>query len=281
MISTPSSIDAASNGAVNETAKPMTVPAFRAAKGRGTPLAVLTAYDWTMARLLDGAGVDALLVGDSLGMVVQGEATTLGVTMDEMIYHTRLVARGAQRALVIADMPFMSYQVSPQQAVENAGRLVKEGRAHAVKLEGGQRTAAAVASIVAADIPVMGHVGLTPQSVHRFGGFHVQRDAAQLLDDARALEAAGVFAVVVESVPADLASEITLAIEVPTIGIGAGAGCDGQVLVAHDLLGLFDDLRPRFVKRYAELGLAIHTAVQQYCEDVRQRHFPTPEHSYR
>jgi 3-methyl-2-oxobutanoate hydroxymethyltransferase len=281
MISSPASIDPASNGAVNETVKPMTVPAFRAAKGRGTPLAVLTAYDWTMARLLDGAGVDALLVGDSLGMVVQGEATTLGVTMDEMIYHTRLVARGAQQALVIADMPFMSYQVSPQQAVENAGRLVKEGRAHAVKLEGGQRTAAAVAAIVAADIPVMGHVGLTPQSVHRFGGFPVQRDAAQLLDDARALEAAGVFAVVVESVPADLAREITSAIAVPTIGIGAGAGCDGQVLVAHDMLGLFDDLRPRFVKRYAELGQAIHVAVQQYCDDVRQRHFPTPEHSYR
>lgn len=281
MISSPSSIDAASNGAVNSTVRRMTVPEFRAAKGRGTPLAVLTAYDWTMARLLDGAGVDALLVGDSLGMVVQGEATTLGVTMDEMIYHTRLVARGAQRALVIADMPFMSYQVSPQQAVENAGRLVKEGRAQAVKLEGGQRAAAAVAAIVAADIPVMGHVGLTPQSVHRLGGFPVQRDAAHLLDDARALETAGAFAVVVESVPADLASEVTAAIGVPTIGIGAGAGCDGQVLVAHDMLGLFDDLRPRFVKRYAELGQAIRSAAQQYCEDVRQRHFPTQEHSYR
>src|SRR6266702_8899339 len=251
MISSPASIDAASNGAVNATARRMTVPEVRAARGRGTPLAVLTAYDWTMARLLDGAGVDALLVGDSLGMVVQGEATTLGVTLDEMIYHTRLVARGAQRALVIADMPFMSYQVSPQQAVENAGRLVKEGRAHAVKLEGGQRTAAAVAAIVAADIPVMGHIGLTPQSVHRLGGFPVQRDAALLLDDARALGAAGAFAVVVESVPADLAREVTAAITVPTIGIGAGAACDGQVLVAHDMLGLFDDLRPRFVKRYA------------------------------
>ena len=263
------------------TARPMTVPAFRAAKGCGTPLAVLTAYDWTMARLLDGAGVDALLVGDSLGMVVQGEANTLGVTMDEMVYHTRMVARGTQRGLVVADMPFMSYQVSTQQAVENAGRLIKEGRAHAVKLEGGKRTAAAVAAIVAADIPVMGHIGLTPQSVHRFGGFPVQRDAAQLLDAARALEDAGAFSMVVECVPAELGSEITAAVAVPTIGIGAGPGCDGQVLVTYDMLGLFDELHPRFVQRYAELGQAIRTAAQQYCDDIRQRRFPAREHSFR
>lgn len=263
------------------TVRPMSVPEFRAAKGRGTPLAVLTAYDWTMARLLDAAGVDALLVGDSLGMVVQGEANTLSVTMDEMIYHTRMVARGARHGLVIADMPFMSYQVSTQQAVENAGRLVKEGRAHAVKLEGGQRTAAAVAAIVAADIPVMGHIGLTPQSVHRFGGFPVQRDAAQLLDAARALETAGAFSIVVECVPAELAAAITAAVAIPTIGIGAGPGCDGQVLVTYDMLGLFDELRPRFVKRYAELGQAIVAAASQYCDDIRHRRFPTREHSFR
>jgi 3-methyl-2-oxobutanoate hydroxymethyltransferase len=259
----------------------MTVPEFRAAKGRGTPLAVLTAYDWTMARLLDAAGVDALLVGDSLGMVVQGEANSLGVTMDEMVYHTRMVARAAQRGLVIADMPFMSYQVSPQQALENAGRLIKEGRAHAVKLEGGQRTAETVAAIVAADIPVMGHVGLTPQSVHRFGGFRVQKDRDRLLADARALEQAGAFSIVVECVPADLAREITAAVQVPTIGIGAGVNCDGQVLVTHDLLGLFEELQPRFVKRYAELGQAIRAAAEQYCDDVRQRRFPGPEHAFR
>jgi 3-methyl-2-oxobutanoate hydroxymethyltransferase len=261
--------------------RPMTVPEFRAAKGRGTPLAVLTAYDWTMARLLDGAGVDALLVGDSLGMVVQGEPNSLSVTMDEMVYHTRLVARGTQRALVIADMPFMSYQVSPQEALANGGRLVKQGRAHAVKLEGGRHAVGAVSAIVAADIPVMGHVGLTPQSVHRFGGFRVQRDAQRLIEDAQALEQAGVFAIVVECVPADLARQITAAVQVPTIGIGAGDGCDGQVLVTHDLLGLFEELHPRFVKRYAELGQAIRAAAEQYCREVRERRFPGPEHAFR
>src|ERR1043166_6723599 len=255
-------------GAVN---RPMTVPEFRAAKSQGKPLAVLTAYDCTMARILDAAGVDALLIGDSLGMVVQGEANSLGVTVDEMVYHTRLVARGTQRALVIADMPFMSYQVSPAQALENAGRLIKEGRAHAVKVEGGQRSTEAIAAIVAADIPVMGHIGMTPQSVHRLGGFRVQRDLAQLLEDARAVEQAGAFAMVVECVPADVAAQITAAVKVPPIGIGAGPGCNGQVLVTHDILGLFEDLHPRFVKHYAELGQAIRTAAQQYCAEVRDR----------
>jgi 3-methyl-2-oxobutanoate hydroxymethyltransferase len=281
MLSSAPSPKANGSAADDVPRRPMTVPEFRAAKARGTPLAVLTAYDWTLARLLDTAGVDALLVGDSLGMVVQGEANSLAVTLEEMIYHTRLVARAAQHALVIADMPFMSYQVSPAQALANAGRLVKEGRAQAVKVEGGRRTAPAVAAIVAADIPVMGHVGLTPQSVHRFGGFRVQRDAERLLDDARAVEQAGAFAVVVECVPAELARDITAALQVPTIGIGAGAGCDGQVLVVHDLLGLFDELHPRFVKRYAELGQAIRAAVEHYCDDVRQRRFPGPEHSFR
>jgi 3-methyl-2-oxobutanoate hydroxymethyltransferase len=279
MISPSPLLEANGNG--QTVPRPMTVPEFRSAKARGTPLTVLTAYDWTMARLLDQAGVDALLVGDSLGMVVQGEANSLAVTLDEMIYHTRLVARAAQRALVITDMPFMSYQVSPQQGLENAGRIIKEGRAQAVKLEGGQRVAATVAAIVAADIPVMGHVGLTPQSVHRLGGFRVQRDAERMLDDARALEQAGVFAIVVECVPAELACRITAAVGVPTIGIGAGVDCDGQVLVTHDLLGLFEELHPRFVKRYAELGQAIRAAAQQYCSDVREKQFPGTEHTFR
>jgi len=281
MISSTAKTDAANPDTPQGVVKPMTVPEFRATKTRGAPLAVLTAYDWTMARILDAAGVDALLVGDSLGMVVQGEANSLGVTVDEMVYHTRLVAKGTSRALVIADMPFMSYQVSPSQALENAGRLIKVGRAHAVKVEGGERSADAIAAIVAADIPVMGHIGLTPQSVHRLGGFRVQRDLDQLLHDARAVEKAGAFAMVVECVPADAAREITASVQIPTIGIGAGAGCDGQVLVTHDILGLFEDLHPRFVKHYADLGQAIRTAAEQYCREVRDRRFPGPEHTFR
>jgi 3-methyl-2-oxobutanoate hydroxymethyltransferase len=260
---------------------PVTVPDFLAAKARGCRLTMLTCYDYTMARLLDAAGVDSLLVGDSLGMVVQGQPDCLAVTLDEMIYHTRMVMRGVRRSLVVADMPFMSYQVSPQQALENAGRLIKEGGAHAVKLEGGSRSAAAVAAITSADIPLMGHVGLTPQSVRRLGGFKVQRDAGRILDDARAIEAAGAFALVVECVPADLAERITAAVKIPTIGIGAGAHCDGQILVTPDLLGLFNDLRPRFVKQYAELGQEVNRAVEQYCSDVRDGSFPAAEHSFR
>jgi 3-methyl-2-oxobutanoate hydroxymethyltransferase len=261
--------------------KPMTVPDFAAAKSRGVRLTVLTAYDYTMARLFQSAGVDAILVGDSLGMVVQGHENSLPVTMDEMIYHSRLVARGAPRCLIITDMPFMSYQISPQQALENAGRLLKEGRAQAVKVEGGVRSAAALAAIVSADIPVMGHIGLTPQSVHRFGGFRVQRDEAKLMDDALAVQAAGAFAVVVECVPADTAAKITEALKIPTIGIGAGAACDGQVLVAHDMLGLFDDLRPRFVKQFADLGPTILQAAEAYCREVRAGTFPGLEHAFR
>ncbi len=259
--------------------RPVTVPDFLAAKARGQRLTMLTAYDYTMARLLDAAGVDSLLVGDSLGMVVHPDS--LSVTLEEIIYHTRLVVRGARRSLVVADMPFMSYQVSPQQALENAGRLLKEGGARAVKLEGGVRVAAAVAAITAADIPVVGHIGLTPQSVRRLGGFKVQRDAEQLLTDAKAIEAAGAFALVVECVPADLAARITAAIKVPTIGIGAGVGCDGQVLVTHDMLGLFDELRPRFVKQYAEIGREISQAAEAYCREVREGTFPGTEHSFR
>jgi 3-methyl-2-oxobutanoate hydroxymethyltransferase len=261
--------------------RPMTVPDFMAAKTRGVRLAMLTAYDYTMARLLDDAGVDAVLVGDSLGMVMQGEPHSLRVTLEEMIYHTRLVARGIRNSLLVADLPFMSYQLSPQQALESSGRLVKEGGAQAVKLEGGERSAGAIEAINHADIPVMGHVGLTPQSVHRLGGFRVQRDAARLLDDALAIEQAGAFALVVECVPADLAEQIRVSVKIPTIGIGAGAGCDGQILVTHDMLGLFTDLRPRFVKQYADVGSAIVGAVEQYCREVRENLFPGPEHSFR
>lgn len=259
----------------------VTVPDFVAAKARGQRLTVLTAYDYTMARLLDDAGVDSLLVGDSLGMVVQGQADSLAVTLDEMVYHTRLVARGVRRSLLVADLPFLSYQVSPRQALKSAGRLIKEGGAQAVKLEGGVRAAAAIAAITAADIPLMAHIGLTPQSVRRLGGFKVQRDADRLLEDALAVEAAGAFAVVVECVPTEVAARITAALKIPTIGIGAGPECDGQILVTPDLLGLFDDLRPRFVKHYAELGQAVRKAVETFCREVRDGSFPAPEHSFR
>jgi 3-methyl-2-oxobutanoate hydroxymethyltransferase len=281
MASTPGS--AQSNGipAAVKPRRPMTVPDFVAAKKAGTRLTVLTAYDYTMARLLDDAGVDALLVGDSLGMVVQGEPNSLRVTLDEMVYHTRLVARGVRNSLLIADLPFMTYQINPEQALASAGRLVQEGGAHAVKLEGGQRSVPAIAKILEADIPVMGHVGLTPQSVHRFGGFRVQRDAERLLEDALAVEKAGVFALVIECVPADLAARITEAVKIPTIGIGAGVGCDGQVLVTHDMLGLFTDLKPRFVKQFGAVGPAITQAVEQYCQEVREGRFPAAEHSFR
>jgi 3-methyl-2-oxobutanoate hydroxymethyltransferase len=263
------------------SARTVTVPDFLAAKARGVRLTMLTAYDYTMARLLDAAGVDGILVGDSLGMVVQGNEHSLAVTLDEVIYHTRLVARGVRRSLLVADMPFMSFQVSPQQALENAGRLIKEGGAHAVKIEGGVRSAAAIAAIAGADIPVMGHVGLTPQSVRRLGGFRVQRDEARLLEDAQASEQAGAFALVVECVPVEAAGKITAAVRIPTIGIGAGLGCDGQILVTHDMLGLFDDIRPRFVKQYTDLGRQIIEAVESYCREVREGTFPGAEHSFR
>ena len=263
------------------SARPVTVPDFLSARSRGVRLTMLTAYDYTTARLLDDAGVDSILVGDSLGMVMQGHPHSLGVTLDEVIYHTRCVARALKRALLIADLPFMTYQVSPEQAVLNAGRLIKEGGAHAVKLEGGERSALALEAVTRADIPVIGHIGLTPQSVHRFGGFRVQRDEERLLQDARAVEKAGAFAVVLECVPVEVASRLTTQLTIPTIGIGAGAGCDGQVLVIQDMLGLFDALRPRFVKHYAELGAQVREAVAQYCQEVRDGTFPAAEHSLR
>jgi 3-methyl-2-oxobutanoate hydroxymethyltransferase len=267
-------------GSLTTESRPITVLDFLAARSRGVRLTMLTAYDYTMARLLDAGGVDGLLVGDSLGMVVQGNENCLGVTLEEMIYHTRLVAKGVRRSLLVADMPFMSYQVTPQQALINAGRLIKEAGAHAVKIEGGQRSAAAMAAITQADIPVMGHIGLTPQSVRRLGGFRVQRDEDRLMEDALATEKAGAFAMVVECVPTTLAEKITQAVKIPTIGIGAGAGCDGQILVTHDMLGLFDELRPRFVKQFADLGQAMVQASESYCREVREGSFPGPEHGF-
>jgi 3-methyl-2-oxobutanoate hydroxymethyltransferase len=261
--------------------KSMTVPSFVAAKAQGKRLTMLTVYDYSMARLLEAAGVDSLLVGDSLGMVVQGHSTSLPVTLDEIIYHTRCVVRGATHCLIVADLPFMSYQVSPQQAVENAGRLIKEGGAHAVKLEGGVRSAAAIQAIVAADIPIMGHIGMTPQSVNVFGGFHVQRTEERILEDALAVEKAGAFAVVVECVPTELGRKITGALRIPTLGIGAGPHCDGQVLVTPDILGLYGDFRPKFVKVFADLGKQVKGAVEQFCQEVHDGSFPGPENSFR
>jgi 3-methyl-2-oxobutanoate hydroxymethyltransferase len=262
----------------------VTAPALARRKSRGEPIAMLTAYDFTFARIFDAAGIDVLLVGDSLGNVVQGHDTTLPVTLDETIYHTRLVARAAQRALVVADMPFGSFQISPEEALRNAVRCVKEGGAHAVKLEGGVAMAATIARIVSAEIPVMGHVGLTPQAVHRMGGHRVQgrsEDGAQrVLEDARAVQDAGAFAVVLEGMPAELAREVTRELAIPTIGIGAGVDCDGQVLVMHDMLGL-SDWTPSFVKNYAAVGVTVAQAARRYAEEVRERKFPDPEHSYR
>jgi 3-methyl-2-oxobutanoate hydroxymethyltransferase len=261
--------------------RPMTVPDFCAAKGQGRKLVVVTAYDYTSAYWCDAAGVDAILVGDSLGMVIQGHPTALPVTLRQVIYHTRCVVRGVRKALVIADLPFLSYQISSAQAVRSAGRLLKSGGAQAVKLEGGVRTAPMIRACVQAGIPVMGHVGLTPQSVHQFGGFRVQRDRDQLLADAHAIVEAGVFAIVLESIPAAIAAEITSAVPVPTIGIGAGPQCDGQVLVFHDLLGLYPDFQPKFAKRYADLGTTIKNAIETFCQDVRTGAFPTSQHSFR
>lgn len=259
----------------------MTVPDFVDAKRRGDRLTMVTCYDYASARLLDATSVDALLVGDSLGMVIQGHPNSLPVTLDQMVYHTRCVARGTQRALLVADMPFLSYHVGAEEAVRQAGRLIQEGGAHAVKVEGGRRIAATIERIVSAQIPVMGHIGLTPQSIRRLGGFRVQRNEQEIIDDARAVADAGAFAVVLECIPAESAQRVTETVPIPTIGIGAGAGCDGQVLVFHDLLGMFDDLKPRFVKRYAELGAAIRKAVEQYCAEVRDGRFPSAEHQFR
>jgi 3-methyl-2-oxobutanoate hydroxymethyltransferase len=264
--------------------KKVTVPELRARKTSGPRIVMVTAYDATFARLCEEGGADVLLVGDSLGMVVQGLDTTLPVTLDEMCYHGRAVARGARTAHVVGDMPFMSYQVSVERALDAAGKLLKEGSFEAVKLEGGVGIAEHVRRIVEAGIPVMGHVGLTPQSVHAMGGFRVQgkstAQAERILEDARALEEAGAYAIVLEGLPAELARRITDAVSVPTIGIGAGVHCDGQVLVCYDLLGMYREIRPRFVKRFAELGGAVVAAVETYAHEVRSGVFPGPEHSF-
>jgi 3-methyl-2-oxobutanoate hydroxymethyltransferase len=262
----------------------VTVRTLRRMKERGEKIAMLTAYDYPMARAVEEAGIDVILVGDSVGMVVLGHPTTLPVTLDDMVHHCQAAGRGVARALLVADLPFMSYQVSREDAVRNAGRLVKEGGAEAVKLEGGREVLGAVEAIVAAGIPVMGHLGLTPQAYHRMGGYRVQarsaEEADRLLKDAAALERAGIFAVVLEGIPAGVARRVTETLGVPTIGIGAGPFCDGQVLVTHDMLGLQDELSPKFVKRYVEGRRLFVEAMRRYREDVRAGTFPAAEHSY-
>lgn len=263
--------------------KPVTVRTFQDRKQERTPITMLTCYDVTFARLLDAAGIDAILVGDSLGMVVKGEPNTLAVTVDETAYHIRAVARGVERAHIVGDMPFMSYQASEEDALKNAARLLQAG-AHAVKLEGGAHMAATVRRLVQAGIPVMGHVGLTPQSVNAMGGFVVQgRDEAsrrQILDDAKAIAAAGAYALVLEGVPSELAAEVTASLSIPTIGIGAGNVCDGQVLVLTDLLGLDPSFKPKFVKRYLDGAALVGQAISSYIREVQTRAFPDAATSF-
>lgn len=261
-----------------------TVATFRKAKEDGKKLSMLTAYDYSTASLLDAAGINGILVGDSLGNVILGYEDTISVTMEDMIHHGAAVARGAKNALVVVDMPFMSYQGSVYDALKNAGRLMKEGRANAVKLEGGVEVVPQIQAIVQAGIPVMGHLGLTPQSINAFGGYKVQgKDEAaaqKLLDDAKAIAEAGVFAMVLECVPSALAKKVTEAVPVPTIGIGAGADCDGQILVYQDMLGMFSDFTPKFVKRYANIGEAMKAAFKGYINEVGEGAFPAAEHGY-
>ncbi len=261
----------------------VTTRTFRLKKSRGEPITMLTAYDYPTALAVDKAGVDSILVGDSLGMVVLGYANTLPVTMEDMLHHCKAVARGAKDALLVGDMPFMSYQSSVGKAVENAGRFLQEAGMDAVKLEGGRERQKAIRKMVQAGIPVMGHLGLTPQSVNTLGGFRAQgKDAAaarRLVEDAHILQEAGAFSLVLEAVPAQLAELISKQLEIPTIGIGAGVGCDGQVLVTHDLIGLFDRFTPSFVKQYAQIHATILTAMQGYRDDVAARRFPAQEHS--
>lgn len=263
----------------------VTIHSLKKLKGAGQKICMVTAYDATFARILDEAGADVLLVGDSLGMVVQGHDSTLPVTMDQMVYHSRAVTRGAKRSHVVGDMPFMSYQNSPEEAVRNAGRLVAEGGVGSVKLEGGAEFSEIISRIVRASIPVMGHIGLTPQSVHKMGGYVVQgRDeetAQRLLEDAVALERAGCYALVLEGVPLELAKQITHRLSIPTIGIGAGKHCDGQVLVCYDLLGLNPDFKPKFVKRYENLFEKVTGAAQAFFGEVREGAFPDEDHSFR
>ncbi len=262
----------------------VTTEALRRMKAKGKKIACLTAYDALMAELCDRAGIDVLLVGDSVGTVVQGLDTTVSVTMDQMAYHCLVVARAVRRAMIVVDLPFLSFQVSEEEALRNAGRLMKESQAEAVKLEGGKPFLKVVRRLDESGIPVMGHLGLTPQSIHRFGTYKVRgtdpEERRRILEDARALEEAGVFALVLEKVPADLGREITEALEIPTIGIGAGPHCDGQILVTHDMLGLFTRFHPRFVRRYAELAHLMEEAFRHYVRDVREGEFPNLDESY-
>ncbi|MCI6738241.1 MAG: 3-methyl-2-oxobutanoate hydroxymethyltransferase [Intestinibacter sp.] len=262
-----------------------TVATFKKAKETGEKITMLTAYDYSTARLMDEAGVNSILVGDSLGNVMLGYENTLSVTMEDMIHHIKAVKRGVKNALIVGDMPFMSYQVSTEQAVENAGRLIKEGGADVVKLEGGADVCDQIKAIVKATIPVCAHIGLTPQSINAFGGFKVQGksiEAAQkLIDDALAVEEAGAFAVVIEGVPAEIAAIITEKLSIPTIGIGAGAGCDGQVLIYQDMLAMFSDFTPKFVKKYAEVGQIMSNAFKTFIKEVKDGTFPQKEHTYK
>ena len=264
-----------------DTQKPrMTVPRFRAMKAEGRKITMLTAYDYTLARLLDETGIEGILVGDSMSMVVQGHPNTLPVTLDEMIYHAEMVGRAVRHALVIVDMPFPSYHLGKHKAIENAGRILKQARCQAVKLEGGADQAEVIAALSSAGIPVMAHCGLRPQNVHQLGGYKVQRDERQLLIDAQAAEEAGAFSIVLECVPDGIARKITEAVSIPTIGIGAGPACDGQVLVINDLLGMASDYAPKFVKAYANLNSTIRDAVGTFRDEVREGQFPSAEHLY-
>lgn len=280
----PKGLAAQAPDASRTSAKRLTVPSIRGMKSRAERIAMVTAYDATFAQMIDEGGADMLLVGDSLGMVVQGLDSTLPVTVDEMIYHCRAVSRGARRAMVVGDLPFMSWQLSTEQALKNAARFLSEGGAQAVKLEGGVDAADTVRKLVRLGIPVVGHVGLMPQSVHAMGGFRVQGKTAEaadsVLDDAIAIAEAGAFAIVLEGIPSDLAARITASIDIPTIGIGAGVSCDGQVLVCYDLLGLTPNMRPKFVKRYAELYAEGKQAVATYCDEVKRGVFPSAEFAF-
>ena len=262
-----------------------TVLTFKEAKVQGRKLTMLTAYDFSMAKIIDESGINGILIGDSLGMVIKGDEDTLAVTVDEIIYHTKAVKKGAKNALIVSDMPFLSYHTSIQDAIYHAGRMVKEGGAHAVKLEGGANVLPQVRAIVAAQIPVMGHLGLTPQSVNAFGGFKVQgkseETAKQLIADAVALEEAGAFAIVLEGIPAKVAELITKAVSIPTIGIGAGRECDGQILVYQDMLGMFDHFVPKFVKQYATVGKIMGEAIGMYIEEVEKGLFPEDKHTFK
>jgi 3-methyl-2-oxobutanoate hydroxymethyltransferase len=267
-----------------KTIKRITTKSLSLLKQKGVKITALTAYDFITAKLLDEAGIDVILVGDSLGNVFQGNDTTLPVTMDEMIYHTKAVSKGINRAMLVVDMPFMSYQLSKDEAFRNAGRIMKETSAGGVKLEGGKRVSKAITKITRDGIPVMGHIGLTPQSIHQFGSYRErgrdEEEAAELLEDAKVVEQAGAFALVLEKIPAQLAKRITESVSIPTIGIGAGPHCDGQILVTPDMLGLNLDFHPRFVRRYAELANDLSAAVKRYIKDIKEKNFPSEEESY-